>query len=457
MPKITFPIYTPNLHLGQKDAVGLKVDPRGGDWLANSGGRFVAVRAGRRFGKSTMGECWIANGAIDYFPCGVFAPDYKKMSEMYQNILQMLKPICIGSNKTDGVIRTINGGRVDFWSLADENAGRSRKYKRVFIDEAAFTSPNMMNVWNRSIKPTLLDMTGRCVAASNTNGVSPDNFLYQICNEPEHGFITYHAPSRANPTIPTRLPNESDIDWEARKDKIFEELKAKEHPLVWRQEYEAEFVDWSGDGFFSTDKWLDANMRPVPFPIGCDRVYAVIDSAVKTGTSNDGTAVIYMARNRYSGTPLIILDWDTIQIEGDLLTTWLPTVVLPRLEQLARETGAREGSAGVWIEDKASGQVLIQHAQRNRWPVKAISSQFTSIGKDERALSVSSFHFQDMIKISQHAHSKTTQYKGISRNHLMSQVTGFHIGDKEAAKRADDLLDCYVYAVALALGNSKGF
>jgi hypothetical protein len=42
---------------------------------------------------------------------------------------------------------------------------------------------------------------------------------------------------------------------------------------------------------------------------------------------------------------------------------------------------------------------------------------------------------------------------GLSRVANSSYV----MGDKEAAKRADELLDCFVYGVALSLGNAEGF
>jgi hypothetical protein len=80
-----------------------------------------------------------------------------------------------------------------------------------------------------------------------------------------------------------------------------------------------------------------------------------------------------------------------------------------------------------------------------------------SIGKDERALSVSSYHYQGLAKISELAHNKIIVYKGTSRNHLEAQVSGFRIGDKEAARRADDLLDSYVHGLALTFGDSKQF
>jgi len=40
---------------------------------------------------------------------------------------------------------------------------------------------------------------------------------------------------------------------------------------------------------------------------------------------------------------------------------------------------------------------------------------------------------------------------------LLSQVTTFRIGDKEAGSRADDLLDCMVYGLAITCGNREGY
>jgi hypothetical protein len=61
-----------------------------------------------------------------------------------------------------------------------------------------------------------------------------------------------------------------------------------------------------------------------------------------------------------------------------------------------------------------------------------------------------------MVKICRPAYEKVTNYKGTSRNHLMSQLTGFRVGDKDAT-RQDDALDAAVYAIAIALGNAEGF
>lgn len=446
----------PTLHVDQVRAYKLKVDRRGGEWDQNAGGRLKAIRCGRRWGKTAFDATWAADGALRGEYVGWFAPDYKTISEVYEEILDILDPVKKASSKTAGVIRTINNGRVDFWTLDNDRAGRSRKYHRVVVDEAAFTNnANMMDIWKRSIFPTLLDYGGKAVVTSNTNGVDAENFFWRICNQPEHGFIEYHAPSWNNPTIPARSPGESEESYIARRDEIFADLKAKEHPMVFAQEYAAEFVDWSGVAFFDLDKLL-VEGQPVEMPDRCDAVFAVMDTATKTGSGNDGTGVTYWARNRLTGQPLILLDYDLVQIEGALLETWLPTI-LQNLETLAKTCGARMGSLGSFIEDKASGEILLQQARRRGLKATAIDSRLTALGKDERALSVSGYHYRGEVKIARQAYDKVFMFKGATRNHLISQVTSFRIGDKDAAKRADDLLDAYCYGIALALGDKGGF
>jgi len=313
----------------------------------------------------------------------------------------------------------------------------------------------MMDIWMKSIKPTLLDYRGSATVMSNTNGDDPENFFWQICNQPQHGFTSFHAPSINNPYVPGRLPNQTDEQHEAERQAYFAKLKADTPPLVYRQEYEAEFVDWSGTAFFSLPSLL-VGALPVMAPANCDAVFAIVDTATKTGKDHDGTAVTYFALNKVSPNPLTILDWDIQQISGDLLEVWLPTV-FQNLEDWAIRTRARAGSLGTYIEDKSSGMVLIQQAARRGWPATAIDSKLTSVGKDERAISVSGYVFRHMVKLSQQAFEKVTVYKGTSRNHFIGQVTGFRIGDKDAAKRDDDLLDAFCYGVALALGDEGGF
>jgi hypothetical protein len=185
-------------------------------------------------------------------------------------------------------------------------------------------------------------------------------------------------------------------------------------------------------------------------------VFAVIDTASKTGTDHDATAVTFFALDKLGRpAPLLILDWDIAQIEGALLETWLP-MVFERLEELSRLCGARHGSLGVWIEDKNSGTILLQQAIRRQWQATAIDSKLTAMGKDERALSVSGYVYRGSVKYTDYAFNKTTVHKRKSRNHLLDQIESFRIGDKDN-KREDDLLDTFCYGIAIALGNNEGF
>ena len=194
----------------------------------------------------------------------------------------------------------------------------------------------------------------------------------------------------------------------------------------------------------------------LPYPSICDGVFAVIDTASKTGTDNDATAVTFFAVNEsFGGAPLLILDWDIAQIEGAILETWLP-IVFQRLEALARICGARRGALGAFIEDKNSGTILLQQAHRRGMPAHPIESKLTAMGKDERAISISGYVHRELVKYTEHAFNKTTVYKRHARNHLLDQIESFRVGDKDH-DREDDLLDTFCYGVALALGNREGF
>jgi hypothetical protein len=78
------------------------------------------------------------------------------------------------------------------------------------------------------------------------------------------------------------------------------------------------------------------------------------------------------------------------------------------------------------------------------------------MGKDERALSVSGYVHKGMVKYTDHAFNKVIIHKRRSRNHLVDQIEGFRMADKDS-KREDDLLDTFWYGIALSLGDDKGF
>jgi hypothetical protein len=423
--------------------------------------RFKALRCGRRFGKTDFAKIWLAEALVRGCECAWFAPQHMTWSEVYMELTQALGPIIETGSKGGAVIRMKTGGRLDFWSLENGIAGRGRRYQRVVVDEAAFGKDgdnridgSVMEIWETSIKPTLYDFGGEALVCSNSAGKKPDNFFYNICTDPKYGFHEYHARTIDNPLLPKRLQNETESQWRERRALFQADLIKDNDPLVYEQEFLAEFVDWSGAAFFNREKLLSQG-QPLPFPKVCDGVFAVIDTASKTGTEHDATAVTFFAVNRLRSPRLLILDWDIVQIEGAILEKWLPSV-FSRLEDLARQCRARNGSLGAFIEDKNSGTILLQQARRRSMPVHEIDSKLTAMGKDERAISVSGYVHRGEVKYTDHAFNKTAVYKQKSRNHLLDQVESFRIGDKDS-DREDDLLDTFCYGIAVALGNSEGF
>ena len=339
------------------------------------------------------------------------------------------------------VIKGKNGSLIIFTGLANHTAESIKSLQG--FDVAWFEESQSMSQRSLDLlRPTIRKEDSELWFSWNPRHDDDpiDVFFRDPLKKRPDSTIIVRANYHDNPWCPQVLLDEAAFDKANFPDKF-------EH--IWLGEYESA----NGESFFK-EKFLLENDLPVPYPEATDQVYAVVDTALKDGLEHDGTAVTYFARNKIYGHPLVILDWEAIQISGDLLEAWLPSVQM-RLEELARLTNARQGAIGIWVEDKASGIVLIQQSQRKGMAVYPIDSKLTSLGKDGRALSVSGYVHRGMVKISEYAYNKVMVYRGVSRNHLLSQVCGYRIGAK--TPHSMDLLDTAVYGVAIGLGNSDGW
>jgi len=398
----------------------------------------VVCRCGRRFGKSTLFENVMSRRAITGRKVGWFTPDYKLMRPSFHRMRDILAPITQSSSRVDALITLWGGGSVEFWTLDNEDAGRSRDYDDVFIDEASLKKKGLRDIVEQAIMPTLLDRRGTLSMAGTPKGIDPDNYFYIACTDKSLGFREFYAPTRNNPKLdPIGVANlENDFP-----------------ALVYQQEYLATFVDWSGDAFFSLPTLLTPEGQYWELPTSCSSVFATIDTATKTGREHDGTGVLYLAYQRLPEPRLYLVDYDLVQIQGNLLETWLPSVYR-RLDELATELRSSNGSSGVFIEDKSSGTILLQQALRRGWMARPIDSKLTSVGKDERCISISGYVHRRMVRLTKFAHEKQVRYHGQLANHLEKQVLGYRVGLED---QEDDLLDCFSYSVSLGLGNRLGY
>lgn len=411
----------PTLHAGQRQI-----------WQ-NRTSRNV-VSCGRRFGKTVLLETIASDAVLKGRRVGVFTPEHAQWLEIWAAMRGRLTDLEVSANKSEKQARYTTGGKADFWSINDNPlAGRGREYDVVLLDEAAFATGTALQTFERAIAPTVLVSRGDIWVFSTPNGVREDNLFYALARNEKYGFKFHHAPTSANPFVPL----EDLADYERQY-----------HPMVFQQEYLAQFVDWGGQSLFALEK-LGPHVPPARAP---EYIFATIDTAVKTGKEHDGTACVIWAK-RFDGL-LEILDWDIIQIEGASLSTWLPSVFM-RCNDWAKALGCVRGSIGAFIEDRASGQILLQQARNQGWPAHPIDSALTAQGKDERALNVINYVHQKRVVLTEPAFTKTTDYKGVHANHLVRQITTFRIGAKDG--QSDDLLDAFAYGITVGIGGSDGF
>jgi hypothetical protein len=183
------------------------------------------------------------------------------------------------------------------------------------------------------------------------------------------GFAQFHAPTRDNPFMPSEE---------------LERLRVEHHPMIYRQEFEAEFVDLSGFALFDVTHMMLDN-EPFPTPTMSETVFAVIDSGMKGGFEHDASAVVYCAYNAHlSPQGLTILDWEAVELGAGDMDGWLRAVA-GRLYGLGKDK-TLYGRYPIYFEDAAAGSMMLARAPELHIDAMPVPSSWTSWGKDLRAL-----------------------------------------------------------------------
>ena len=77
---------------------------------------------------------WLAmmpGSALSGRPVAFMAPTYKLLLDVWADMERTLAPVTRKANKTEMRIELVTGGKIDFWTLEDPDAGRGRKYARL--------------------------------------------------------------------------------------------------------------------------------------------------------------------------------------------------------------------------------------------------------------------------------------------------------------------------------------
>jgi hypothetical protein len=226
--------------------------------------RFNVLACGRRFGKTALGIQRASEPAMAGKPVGWFAPNFKYLTEAWRDFVRYLGPVITRKSETERRIELVGGGSIEFWSLEDPDSGRSRKYKRVCIDEAA-KARHLERAWNGAIRATLADYRGDADFYSTPRG---HDFFWksfvkgQDENEPE--WACWRFPTLSNPFI---HPDEVEAARKQLPERYF------------KQEYLAEFLDDAGGVFRKVREAVDLGRVETTAPIPRHRYCTGIDLA----------------------------------------------------------------------------------------------------------------------------------------------------------------------------------
>lgn len=199
--------------------------------------RFHALACGRRWGKTTLGHELAARPALERLPVGWFAPTYKLLAEAWRDIKRVLGPVLATANAQERRMELITGGVIEFWTMEDPDAGRSRKYARAIIDEAGLV-PDLAGRWQAAIRPTLADLEGDGWLMGTPKG---RNYFWEcwLKGQSDAGdWKSWQMPTETNPYI---APEE------------IAAMRAELPAVVAAQELDAQFVEDPTTVFRLTD------------------------------------------------------------------------------------------------------------------------------------------------------------------------------------------------------------
>ena len=335
-------------------------------------------------------------------------------------------------------ILTPYGGRIIFVGMQDQNAQNIKSlegFNIAWFEEAQTMSARSLEL----LRPTI-----RAPGSELWFSWNPDNEsdpIDQFLRGPERpkDAIVVEVNWRDNPWFPDELNEERLLDY-----RVF----PNRYRHIWEGDYGID-----GDTFFPMDSLL-VNGQPEEVTWRPDYLFAVVDTATKDGAKHDGSAMAIWAKSRHPFRPLVLMDWDVVQVKASLLLDWVPSIEA-RLEELADTMKPRHGNVGIWIEDASSGIQLLQTAEAQGRNVHAIDSKLTAAGKEGRAIACSPYIAKDQVKFSRHAYEKTVKYRGQTKNHMWDQVSRFAMG-QEKKDHMKDLLDTFMYGPLIALGNADG-
>ncbi len=324
--------------------------------------RFNVVVCGRRWGKTFLAQDLAIEGIEEKKSVGWFSPNYKFLNESFKSIRNLLFESILSANTTDYRIETSNGAVIEFWTLENPDAGRSRQYDLVIIDEAGLVL-ELGERWREAIRATLLDTEGKAWffgTPKPPRSIQLKNYaFYQFFLRGEDGsdgWKSFRQPSMNNPILKVS------------------EIEAMRHEpgmtqRIARQEIDAEFLSESTDAIWNMALINPYRRRRPPSVKVVRRVLFLDPGNFSTSDSADPTGIVIASKG----------DDGHYYVENDLSGAYTPNQCARLVVNASSELGAK-----IYFESNQGGE-FVKSAIRNVSPI-SVTGVPSYQGKEQRAL-----------------------------------------------------------------------
>jgi hypothetical protein len=250
------------------------------------GKRFCVNVWGRRAGKSLlMGQIGAYGALQSGLKIWIVSKTYSLAGKVWAFLLPALRSVMVEGRDfrvrtSDATIETKWGTTIILKSADHPDSLIGEGLDLLIIDEAATMKER---IWLQYLEPTLLDKRGKCIFITTPRG---HNWLFNLfelgndANEPD--YWASHATSMDNPY----LPHDD-----------FERIKRTTDPLVWRQEYLAEFVAFAHQVYSTFTRELHVIKS-------ADLKEWSVSVTVDPGLANP-TAMLWIAHNKTTGEDIV--------------------------------------------------------------------------------------------------------------------------------------------------------
>ena len=232
------------------------------DSIIHSKSRFKIVIAGRRGGKSYASIASLAkHSRYPNRKCMYIAPSYRMAKQiLWQPLKEMLreKGWIKKINESELTIVLVNGSQIMLRSADNPDSIRGVGLDYVVIDEAA-DIPKLQDTWQAVIRPTLSDRQGHAMIISSPKG---KGFLFDLYNNAKHTpeWQSWQYTTEQGGLVPEHELEQAKLDLDER---------------TYRQEYQAEFVEYAGQIYYAfgehnIQSYVVPHEQGVPILVGID-------------------------------------------------------------------------------------------------------------------------------------------------------------------------------------------